>query len=69
MFVEILGRNAEYDGGKVTEFSARSTKLSQTCTCDNTKEESTQKLMACMLKMWGQNSIRSIFRVSGTVRR
>jgi putative transposase len=39
MFVETLRRKAENAGGKVTEFSARSTKLSQTCLCGSIKKK------------------------------
>jgi transposase len=35
MFVSILHRKAENAGGKVIEFSTKTTKLSQTCQCGN----------------------------------
>ena len=59
MFISMLRRKAENAGGKVTEFSTRSTKLSETCHCGEVaKKLLSQRWHACSC---GVNTQRDLY--------
>ncbi len=62
MFMSMLHHKAENAGGKVTEFSTRSTKLSQTCHCGTVAKKSlSQRWHACNCGVSTQRDLYSAF--------
>ncbi len=62
MFISMLRRKAENAGGKVTEFSTRSTKLSQTCHCGAVaKKPLSQRWHACSCGASSQRDLYSAY--------
>jgi putative transposase len=62
MFISMLRRKAENAGGQVTEFSTRSTKLSQTCHCGEVKKKPlSQRWHACKCGVTAQRDLYSAF--------
>ena len=62
MFMSMLRRKAENAGGKVTEFSTRSTKLSQACHCGEVhKKPLSQRWHTCSCGVTTQRDLYSAF--------
>jgi transposase len=62
MFISMLRRKAENAGGKVTEFSTRSTKLSQTCHCGEVKKKPlSQRQHVCNCGVTAQRDLYSAY--------
>ena len=62
MFISMLRRKAENAGGKVTEFSTKSTKLSQTCHCGEMKKKPlSQRQHSCKCGVTAQRDLYSAY--------